>query len=432
MQIYLKPASAAVFFFLVSCLQVSGQSQKGDLIRIMVSPTKADMTYEVNEQIDFDVALYKFGHLVHGAKIQYAIGPEKMDATKQETVTLEHGTITIKGGTMSEPGFLRCIVTYTENGEIYTNSGTAAIDPHNIEPTIPLPDDFSNFWRKKIDEMGDIPLEAEITLMPEACTDRSNVYHVSFKNISGHIYGVLSMPKVDGKYPAILSVPGAGVRPYYGSFIDQDVVSLQIGIHGIPVDFYDSDLYTNLRYGPLDGYWRSNLDDPEQYYFKRVYLGCVRAIDFIHTLPAFDGDNLGIIGGSQGGALSIITTGLDDRIDYLVSFYPALCDLTGYLHGRAGGWPHLFRDDFTNKADKVRTVQYYDVVNFARQVKASGYYSFGYNDNVCPPTSIYSAYNVIDADKELDLYKDGAHWRYPEQSIAAQNWLLDKLGVSRD
>jgi cephalosporin-C deacetylase-like acetyl esterase len=136
------------------------------------------------------------------------------------------------------------------------------------------------------------------------------------------------------------------------------------------------------------------------------------------------------MGGSQGGALSIITTGLDPRIDYLVSFYPALCDLTGYLHGRAGGWPHMFRDDFNNITSKIETSKYYDVVNFARNVKVPGYYSFGFNDNVCPPTTIYSAINVVKSSKEIQLFHDAAHWQYPEQSQAAKNWMYEKLGVA--
>ncbi|NND08705.1 MAG: acetylxylan esterase [Saprospiraceae bacterium] len=428
----LKGSLITIWIFCVASIGGWAQSQKGDLIRIMVSPSKPDMTYRINQPITFNISIYKFGQLVQGAEIKYAIGLEKMDPIVEDQVILDSGTTSISADALDQPGFLRCIVSYEENGETYSNSGTAAVEPDKIVPTVPYPDDFLAFWQKHILEMGEIPLEPEMTLMPDACTDRSNVYHVSFRNADGHIYGILSMPKVEGKYPAILNVPGAGVRPYYGSFLNEDVISLQIGIHGIPVNLYDSEVYDNLRHGALNGYWRSNLDDPEMYYFKRVYLGCVRAVDFIHSLPAFDGQNLGIIGGSQGGALSIITAGLDDRIDYLMSFYPALCDLTGYLHGRAGGWPHLFRDEFTNEADKINTAPYYDVINFARQVKAEGLYSFGYNDNVCPPTSIYAAYNVVNVTKGLDLYKDGAHWMYPEQLAAGQKWLLDKLSVPRD
>ena len=104
--------------------------------------------------------------------------------------------------------------------------------------------------------------------------------------------------------------------------------------------------------GALRDYWTINLDDKDNYYYKRVYLGCVRAVDFIESLDYFNGDNIGVTGGSQGGALSIVTAGLDDRIDYLAAFYPALSDLTGFLHGRAGGWPHIFKMNSPTKPKK--------------------------------------------------------------------------------
>ena len=180
--------------------------------------------------------------------------------------------------------------------------------------------------------------------------------------------------------------------------------------------------------GPLEGYWNSNMDDKDYYYYKRVYLGCVRSLDFIESLDCFDGKTIGVTGGSQGGALSIVIAGLDNRIDYLAAFYPALSDLTGYLNERAGGWPHMFRNAFTNKPEKVETSKYFDVVNFARFVKVPGWYSWGYNDNVCPPTSAYAAYNVIPGKKELHIFQETQHWAFPEQNELKNVWLYTMLG----
>jgi cephalosporin-C deacetylase-like acetyl esterase len=165
-----------------------------------------------------------------------------------------------------------------------------------------------------------------------------------------------------------------------------------------------------------------------------VYLGCVRAVDFLDSLPNFDGENIAITGGSQGGALSIITAGLDKRIKWLAAYYPALSDITGYLHKRAGGWPHLFSRyniAYNNFPDKIKTVTYYDVVNFARLLTIPGFYTWGFNDNVCPPTSMYAAYNVIKSPKELFLAQETGHWTYPEQNERAEAWLLDKLKVRK-
>lgn len=421
--------AVVVAFYLGLISQLFAQSQSGPLIRIMISPSNTGMVYKTGEQVEFDVAIYKFGQLVKNAEIVYAVGPEMMEPEKEETIVLKSGQGKIKGGSMSKPGFLRCEVRYTEDGVEYRNTGTAGIEPENIQPTTTAPQDFSQFWRTNMEELAKVPLEPVLTLMPEQSTHQTNVYHISFNNIQGRIYGILTVPKAPGRYPAILHVPGAGIRPYSGTNLNQNVISLQVGIHGIPVNEYNSPLYQNLSSGALNGYMRFNLDDKDRYYYKRVYLGMVKAVDFIFSLPEFDGVSLGVMGGSQGGALSIVTAGLDNRVKYLVSYYPALCDLTGYLEGRAGGWPHLFKDEFTNTKNKIETSRYYDVVNFARQVKVPGFYSTGFNDNVCPPTSIYAAYNSIAAEKQMALYLDASHWRYAEQSAGGMAWMMQKLGV---
>lgn len=418
-----------VIYCLGLMTQLFAQSQRGDLIRIMVSPTKEGMIYQTKEKVKFNVAVYKYGQLVENAQINYSVGPEMMEPTLSKTITLKSGQALIEGGSMDTPGFLRCHVTFIHQGQEYENSGTAGIEPENIQPTTSLPSDFVEFWKENLKALSDISLDPVMTPMPERSTHMTDVYHVSFNNIEGRIYGILSIPRKSGKYPAILHVPGAGIRPYMGANINENVIALQVGIHGVPVNAYQSSIYQDLASGPLNGYMRFNLDDKDEYYFKRVYLGMVRAVDMIYSLPQFDGESLGIMGGSQGGALSIVTAGLDQRIKFLVSYYPALSDLTGYLHGRAGGWPHLFKDQFTNQKEKIETSKYFDVVNFAKQVTVPGYYSTGFNDNVCPPTSIYSAYNSVPAKKQMALYLDAAHWQYPEQGREGMDWMLEKLGV---
>jgi cephalosporin-C deacetylase-like acetyl esterase len=249
--------------------------------------------------------------------------------------------------------------------------------------------------------------------------------------LGARLYGILCVPKKEGKYPAILQVPGAGVRAYAGDIVNAEkgFITFQIGIHGIPVNM-DPLVYANLASGALSGYWNYNLDDKDRFYYKRVYLGCVRANDFLVSLPQYDGKNLAVMGGSQGGALSIVTASLDARVKYWAAYYPALSDLTGYLKGRAGGWPHLFDKNnvaFNNTKEKINTAGYYDVVNFARQLKVPGFYSMGFNDETCPPTSMYAAYNVITAPKELFLALETGHWTYPEQQEKLTNWLVGKL-----
>lgn len=403
------------------------------LVKIVVAPDHANWVYKPGEKANFRVTVLKNSEPVPNAKIKYEFGPEMITPTKRDSAVLKDGQFRIDAGTLKEAGFLRCKVSAVVDGVRYENLATAAFSPEQIKPTAELPADFVQFWDKAKAEAAKVPMDVKLTLLPDRCTEKVNVYHANIQNyrVGTRMYGILCVPKKAGKYPAMLKVPGAGVRPYGGDVAtaENGIITFEIGIHGISV-IMDPSVYMDLGRSVLDGYPFYNLDDRDRYYYKRVYLGCVRAIDFIYSLPEFDGSTLAVTGGSQGGALSIVTAGLDSRIKYLAAFYPALCDLTGYLHGRAGGWPHMFADynkAFNDKPDKIETSKYYDVVNFARQVKVPGYYSWGYNDVTCPPTSMYSAYNVIQATKSLTIFEETGHWTYQEQREKMQEWLVEKL-----
>lgn len=94
---------------------------------------------------------------------------------------------------------------------------------------------------------------------------------------------------------------------------------------------------SNAFNGRENGYLSNGLDNKDNYYMKRVYLACVRSIDFLTSLPEWDGRNVIVQGGSQGGALALITAGLDTRVTACVANHPALSDMAGYKAGRAGG-----------------------------------------------------------------------------------------------
>jgi cephalosporin-C deacetylase-like acetyl esterase len=423
-----KKISVIILMVMVA-MQLAAQPVR-PMVQVYVTPDKADWLYKTGDQAEFTIQVFRNNVPLDGIEVKYSIQPEQMPAIEEGKLTLKKGTASVKAPKLKDPGFLRCNVSVEVEGKTYTSYSTAAFDPEKIEPTTTLPADFQAFWEKGKQDLAKIAMKPVMTLMPERCTDKVDVYHVGINNIKGKIYGIFCRPKAAGKYPAILQVPGAGIRPYYGDIAgaEQGFITFQIGIHGIPVNL-DAGVYNDLAAGALDGYPVTNMDDKDVYYYKRVYLGCVRSIDFIESLDCFDGKTIAVTGGSQGGALSIVTAGLDSRIDYLAAFYPALSDLPGYLNGRAGGWPHMFRNTFTNKPEKVETSKYYDVVNFARFVNVPGWYSWGYNDNVCPPTSMYAAYNVIPGKKELHIFQETQHWTFPEQNELKNNWLYNQLKI---
>ena len=423
----MKKIVLLLFFVTIHVFQTFAQPAR-QLVQVVVTPDHADWNYKTGDKPEFTVTVLRNNFPVEGIEIKYTLQPELMPAIEEGKTILKNGVAVVKAPGFNSPGFLRCTASVEVDGKTYSSYATVGFEPENIQPSTTLPDDFQAFWEKAKQELAKVEMKPVMKLIPERCTDKVDVYHVGISNIKGKIYGILCLPKARGNYPAILQVPGAGIRPYFGDVAgaEQGFITFQIGIHGIPVNL-DPGVYTDLAAGALDGYPTFNMDDKDFYYYKRVYLGCVRAVDFIESLDYFDGKTIGVTGGSQGGALSIITAGLDSRIDYLAAFYPALSDLTGYLNERAGGWPHLFKNDFTNKPEKVETSKYFDVVNFARFVKVPGWYSWGYNDNVCPPTSMHAAYNVIPGKKELHVFQETQHWTFPEQNDLKNEWLFKKL-----
>ncbi|MCF2444249.1 acetylxylan esterase [Dyadobacter sp. CY345] len=421
-----------ICFFWLSLAQTFSQPIER-AIKIIVAPDRSDWTYKTGDKVKFTISVFQNGNLVKNSPVRYEIGLEKMEPIIKESKTAANGTLTVDAGTLKTPGFLRCIAFTNVDGGEYKGLATAGFEPEKIQPTVTNPTDFDAFWDAAKKELAAVPMDAKMTLIPERCTEKVNVYHVNLQNFrpNARLYGILTIPKKEGKYPALLKVPGAGIRPYYGdvAMAEKDIITFEIGIHGVSV-IMEPTVYIDLGQGALNGYPAYNLDDRDRFYYKRVYLGCIRANDFLTSLPQYDGTNLAVTGGSQGGALSIITAGIDPRVKWLGAFYTALSDATGYLSGRAGGWPHYFDKSnlkFNNTKEKLATVGYYDVVNFARRVKVPGFYMWGYNDETCPPTSMYAAYNVTTAPKELKLYLETGHWTYPEEREMMNNWLVSKL-----
>ena len=404
---------------------------RGNSIVVTVEPDHKDWNYRVGEIAKFTVEVRRSGTLVNDVTIDYATGPEMYPDTKK-TVILKDGTLKLTGK-MSSPGFYRVDVTAHVDGKDYRGACAAAFSPEKLQPSTVMPSDFKEFWQQSIAEARKTDLDPTKRLLPERCTKDVNVYEVSFHNEQwgSRTYGILCVPVREGKYPALLRVPGAGVRPYEGDVYtaSQGVITLEIGIHGVPVTMQQG-VYDNLNNGALRGYWEFNMDSREKHYYHHVIMGCIRAMDYIEQYTPWDGKNAGVTGSSQGGFLTLATAGLDKRITCYAPVHAALCDHTNSLRGIACGWPHFF---YWNKGKgqekQIEVSRYYDGVNFARLIndQQRGWFSFGYCDDVVPPTTAWSTYNTVTGPKEISPYQATWHFWHQEQWDEWENWLLKEL-----
>lgn len=402
--------------------------QRQQKVQVLLIPDDSDAVYETGQKAKLKVMALRQGVAMVNPTITYEISEDLMSPHTTGEVTLKGTEGTIEAGTMKKPGYMRIKATISHEGRKYSTTSTLGFSPQKLQPTVEMPKDFKEFWDGNLAKLAKVDLKPTMELVPEKCTDKVKVYHISYRNINGtRMYGMLTMPAKEGKYPGILRFPGAGIGEKGGDITHaaQGAIILEMGIHGIPVN-YKENIYNDLGEGPLKDYPTQNMDNRDTYYYKRVYLGCVKGIDFLLGLPQCNG-NIGTFGGSQGGALSIVTSALDKRVKAAVAYFPALSDMEGYCHGRAGGWPHIFKSEANRTKEIINTIRYYDVANFARTLETPIHFLYGYNDITCAPTTTRSTYNAINSPKELIIGENIGHWTYPDQMETLWNWIITKL-----
>lgn len=429
-------------FAALFCAAVSFAQPAKQYITPFAQPDHEDWIYKCGETAKVSLYAVMENHLMPDTEISWSYGPEKLKAEAEGKVKTDRkGFATIEIPGRREPGFTTVKVSVVHDGKTYTNMTNISYEPYSIEPTTTLPEDFAEFWEKAKADAAKVPMVTKVVWNAEQSTPDTDVYYVKIQSYrkGNFVYGVLSVPKnsplrnSEGKLPAILRLPGATVTGYRGpsDLAAHGFAVLEIGIHGIPVD-QDREMYNALVSGSLGGYATMGLENRDRFYYKRVYMGCVRALDFICSREDIDTSRIAVYGGSQGGMLSIVTAALDRRVSAVVAYFPAFCDVTGYYYGRSGGWPHLFLDrNEPSLQEKIAVSKYFDTVNFARFLEVPGHYCWGFNDIVCCPTSTFSAYNVIKAPKELEISRDSGHWLYPVYVEHQIQWLKDRFSVSR-
>lgn len=432
MKCLLKQVWISLFLLAAMPLWAENYPYRSDVLWVTV-PDHADWLYETGEKAKVEVQFYKYGIPQDGLEVAYEIGGDMMPADKSGTITLKNGRAVISMGTMNQPGFLDCRLSATVNGKKYKHHVKIGFSPEKLQPYTKLPADFNAFWEKNLAEAAKCPMKYTIEPAPEYSSEKSDCYLIKLQCFrpGSYIYGYLTRPKAAGNYPVVLCPPGAGVKTikdpkrhiYYA---DEGCIRLEMEIHGLnPTMSAEEFKEISSAFG---NYLVNGIDNRDNYYMKKVYLACVRAVDYLTSLPDWDGKNVIVQGGSQGGALALVTAGLDKRVTACVANHPALSDMAGYKAGRAGGYPHLFKNyQGMDKPEKINTLAYYDVVNFAKQIKVPVYMTWGYNDNTCPPTTSYIVYNVLDCPKEALITPINEHWTSEATEYGHLKWIQKHL-----
>lgn len=422
----------------VQNIKAENYPYKSDYLWLTV-PDHSDWLYQTGENAKVEVSFCKYG-IPRDGELKYSIGNDMLQPDKHGSVKLKNGRAVINMGTKKTPGFRDMKLSVSLDGKTYEHHIKVGFSVDKINPYTQEPQDFRSFWQKNVEELKQVPLSYTKELYKDYCTDKIDCYLVKLQidNMGHSMYGFLFYPKnaQPGKHPVVLCPPGAGIKTikdpmrnkYYA---ENGFVRFEVEIHGLDPrisseTFGEISRAFNDRNG---GYLANGLENKDIYYMKHVYVGLVRCIDFLTSLPEWDGKNVAVQGGSQGGALSIIAAGLDSRVTQCVANHPALSDMAGYAaKGGTGGYPHFCRQpQILSNKDCLNTLAYFDVVNFARYVKAPTYLTWGYNDVTCPPTTSYAVWNTLKCTKESLLTPINEHWTTTETNRGQMEWIKAHL-----
>lgn len=384
-------------------------------VSIEAHTDRPDAMYSRGQSATFTIQATRDGQPADG-EVVCVLSKDGVQPRAPQTLQLRDGRATLTAS-LDEPGFL---LLRASHGKASTLA-SAAFEPLQIKPSMPVPDDFDQFWDAQKKALAEVPAKSSLASVSSP-TVGVDVFDVRVDCLGPPVSGYFARPQGAKPHslPAILFVHGAGVG---GSSIGTTswaaqhggMLTLDINAHGIangqPAEFYQA-----LSRGELKDYRSIGRTDRDKCYFKGMFLRLVRAIDFLTAQPEWDGETVIVYGSSQGGFQAFAAAGLDARVTFICAGVPAGCDHTGSAVGRVAGWPKFVPLDTDGKPDPaaLETSRYFDCVNFATRARCKGAaVTVGFIDTTCPPTSVYAAYNALGVPKSLHIDVLAGHTNTP-------------------
>ena len=300
----------------------------------------------------------------------------------------------------------------------------AMVSPLEIKPSMKEPDDFDEFWNNAKKELSSVPLKV-IEKKQFSHFKTVNAFDVKIscageKPVSGYLC-IPSNAKTKS-CPAVLTFHGAGVSSANFDTVHTKygAITFNVNAHGIengkPFKFYNNlrknYYFTTLDEKRRDNYLRWNRDDRNKYYMRGMFLRVLRALEYVKTLPEWDGKHIIVTGTSQGGTQSIVAAALDKDVTFVRAGVPGWCDISGVLADRRSGGGRVYTlEEVQANPALAKEASYFDCMFFARRIKCPIYMNTGFIDTTCVPSSVFAAYNQIPAatEKHMQTVPDSGH-----------------------
>lgn len=318
---------------------------------------------------------------------------------------------------LDRPGFVLLKVTaQPPNGKKIVRCAGAGIEPEKIVSGTTMPSDFEAYWRERIRKMRE--RTPEITIQditkryPRVYQESVKIYDVRIADGEINATGILTIPRWSGKekLPAIITFSGAswlGAQARFSEAVARGAMIFHMNIHDTITTVPEA-MKKELRARPdIRDYQFNNLLEREKYMPGKIFLRIVRSLDYLKSRPEWNGKDLIATGPSFGGCQSIVAAALDKDVTLCCPGGPAMCDHLGSRNDQINGWPQLLRRyQKTPEEAKLAAENsaYFDSANMARLIRCPVGFAVGFIDEICPPTSVYAAYNNVPSENKQMIH----------------------------
>lgn len=298
--------------------------------------------------------------------------------------------------------------------------GGAGVEVEKLQG-VAEPPDFDAFWDRQRAKLAAVPVDATLVPVPSD-NPKVEIFAVSVKCPGPRpVTGYLTRPA--GAKPqslaASVNFQGYGTNlqkaPTNGN---EDMLQFTINAHGYELgrepEYYQGFVKEISTGGRSYAFNKAENSDPETAYFNGMMLRVLRSLQYVKTLPEWNGKTLRVSGGSQGGLQSITAAAQDPDVTQCHADVPWCCDLGGITLGRVtGGW----------RLDYVPALDYYDPIHQAKRIRCPVTIPrCGLGDYTCPPSGVTVFYNNLKASKKITYVQGSTHGYVPPN---AQKFTLE-------
>lgn len=301
------------------------------------------------------------------------------------------------------------------------------------------PADFDDFWQATLHEARQHPLQAAFKKV-DFGLKAMQVYDLTFNGYAGQpVKGWFLLP-VGAHQPLPCVVEfigyggGRGFPTQWLTFPAAGFATLVMDTRGQGSKWRQGDTPDPEGSSPqFPGFMTRGILDPHTYYYRRVFTDAVRAIEAARSHPAVDPQRLALTGGSQGGGITLAAAGLVPDVQAALPDVPFLCHYRRATHlvetlpyAEISGFCKIHRD----KVETVfQTLSYFDGLNFAVRARAAALFSVGLMDDICPPSTVFAAYNHYAGPKDIRVYEYNHHEGGEEYQMLEKLKYLNALWV---